>query len=391
MRIEPLPTKADALRLLREIAALPAACAPRPADKPLMLYGAGNLGRMAKQLLDHIGIPVRAVVDANAERFRDDPFWRGIPVFAPAEVPVCERNEALLAVTIANLPYKPIAAQLAEQGWPDVAKFYDVAEAYRDRHPLGNGWFAGELDDADLAHIDRVLDRWADDQSRAHHLQFLAWRRLRQDWTFRDAPVVPDDRFFIPEVRCALTDDEAFADLGAHTGSTCQAFIDAVGGRFRHIWAVEPDAENRAALDAMLAELPEAMRQRIEVLPVAVGHERGMQRFVPGLGYASQCSELGRMEVPVETVDALGLAPTFIKLHLEGAEMDALAGARETLRTHRPMIVATSYHNRLGLWALPDWLRGELPGYRFHLRLHSWCGTGSVIYCIPEERAHAAP
>lgn len=391
MRIESLPTKADVLRLLREIAALPAACAPRPADKPLMLYGAGNLGRMARELLDHIGIPVRAVVDANAERFRDDPFWCGIPVLAPAAVPAGERNETLLAVTIANLPYTPIAAQLAEQGWPDVAMFYDVAEAYRDRHPLGNGWFAGEVDGRDVERIAAVLERWADDVSRAHHLQFLAWRRLRQEWIFRDAPVVAENRFFIPEIRAALTDDEAFADLGAHTGGTCRAFIDAVGGRFRHIWAVEPDAENRSVLAAMLTALPEAIRQRMETLPVAVGRERGMRRFVAGLGYASQCSELGRAEVPVETLDGLGLAPSFVKLHLEGTELDALMGGRDTLRTHRPVVVATSYHNRLGLWALPDWLMGELPGYRFHLRLHSWCGTGSVIYCIPEERVHAAP
>ena len=30
-----------------------------------------------------------------------------------------------------------------------------------------------------------VLARWDDDVSRAHHLQFLAWRRLREEWIFR--------------------------------------------------------------------------------------------------------------------------------------------------------------------------------------------------------------
>jgi hypothetical protein len=27
-----------------------------------------------------------------------------------------------------------------------------------------------------------------------------------------------------------------------------------------------------------------------------------------------------------------------------------------------------------------------LPDYRFLFRIHSWCGTGAVIYAIPDER-----
>ena len=32
------------------------------------------------------------------------------------------------------------------------------------------------------------------------------------------------------------------------------------------------------------------------------------------------------------------------------------------------------------------WIMENVCGYRFFLRLHSWCGTGAVIYCIPEDR-----
>jgi hypothetical protein len=28
-----------------------------------------------------------------------------------------------------------------------------------------------------------------------------------------------------------------------------------------------------------------------------------------------------------------------------------------------------------------------LPRYRFLFRAHSWCGTGAVVYAIPQERA----
>jgi hypothetical protein len=48
--------------------------------------------------------------------------------------------------------------------------------------------------------------------------------------------------------------------------------------------------------------------------------------------------------------------------------------------------IVLDIHYTLGLWELPSWLMKALPGYRFLMRLHSWCGTDSVIYCIPQER-----
>jgi hypothetical protein len=92
------------------------------------------------------------------------------------------------------------------------------------------------------------------------------------------------------------------------------------------------------------------------------------------------------MRVTIRPLDALGLSPTFVKLHLEGAELGALKGARQTLVAGRPLVVATVYHNDDGIWKTARWLMETLTGFRFLFRLHSWCGTGAVIYAIPNER-----
>jgi hypothetical protein len=92
------------------------------------------------------------------------------------------------------------------------------------------------------------------------------------------------------------------------------------------------------------------------------------------------------MPVAVRPLDALDLSPSFVKLHLEGAELSALKGARGTLLAHRPIVAATVYHNADGIWRTPLWLMETLPDYRFLFRLHSWCGTGAVVYGIPNER-----
>ena len=63
-----------------------------------------------------------------------------------------------------------------------------------------------------------------------------------------------------------------------------------------------------------------------------------------------------------------------------------MRGARQTLIDCRPIVAATVYHNDDGIWRTALWLMETLPRYRFLFRLHSWCGTGAVIYAIPYER-----
>ncbi|MFM2280519.1 MAG: hypothetical protein RLZZ444_2750, partial [Pseudomonadota bacterium] len=74
------------------------------------------------------------------------------------------------------------------------------------------------------------------------------------------------------------------------------------------------------------------------------------------------------------------------KLHLEGHELEALKGGVETMTRHRPVVAATVYHNADGLWRTAHWLQLHLADYRLLFRLHSWCGTGAVLYAIPAER-----
>jgi FkbM family methyltransferase len=386
MKFEHSPDRERATHILRQLVQTPITCAPRQVDKPLVLYGAGNLGRMARQYFERIAVPVERVVDANAQLHRGDPFWAGVHIVSPTEVLPGERSTSLLAVCVATASFSRLSEELGSQGWTDMVPFYDIAEAYRDRHPLGNGWFAGQLDQTDTDNIETVLSGWQDDISRAHHLQFIAWHTLREDWLFDDAPVTTDDRYFIPEVLSLLGGDEIFCDLGAHHAEVILRFLQIAGNRFKEIWAIEPDKENHALLCGELQKLDAQIRQKIHTLPCVLGAQSVRGNFFHGLGYASQLSELGKHSVEVKAFDQLGIAPTFLKLHLEGWELDALKGSLQTLQTHRPIVAATTYHNRQGLWELPQWIMTMLPDYRFLFRLHSWCGTGAVIYGIPGER-----
>ncbi len=354
-------------------------------DKPLALYGAGSMGRMASDVLKTVGHDVVLVIDRGAPQLANRPGCADARTLKPEEVPDHLKGSLRVAVSVVTSPYVPIEASLLGLGFTDVVPFYDMAETFRHLHPLSNGWFAPPLTAEDQAQTAQVLARWGDDVSRAHHLQFLAWRRLREEWSFEAAPVSGGDRFFIAELTEALRDDEVFLDGGAYHGTVVESFLHHVAGKFGHIAAIEPDVASRAILTHNLQHaLPHD--PRITVFDFALAGHSGDARFHGGLGYASQISETGKTDIPLRPLDALDIAPTFIKLHLEGAELAALQGGRETLLANRPLVAATVYHNADGIWRTPHWLMQTLPDYRFLFRAHSWCGTGAVVYAIPNER-----
>lgn len=383
----PSPPDLDtSIALLGQIARVQTNRGPRLVDRPLALYGAGDLGLMARAYLAHIGISVEFVVDRNAEKLTGELEWQGIRLLTPNAVSMDARKSMLLAVCVATVPYTPLETELSQAGWSDIVPFYDIAEAYRNYHPLSNGWFASSFDARDINSISSVLASWADNLSRAFHLQFLAWRRLREEWVFSGAPVTFDNRYFIPEVCERLTDHEAFADIGAYQGDVIKRFLAEVKGHCGSIWAVEPDPDNLVCLREKVRQFSLAEHSVILIIPKAVARSEGKAPFAAGLGYASQLSILGNQGIAVTTIDQLNISPSFIKLHLEGHELEALQGAEKTLRRYRPLLAVTTYHSDKGIWKIPSWLMEKMTSYKYYLRLHSWCGTGAVIYAIPEER-----
>lgn len=381
-----LPGANQAELLLAELSDAPCPFAPVPADRPLAIYGAGNLGRLARDYLKTVGHNVEMVIDRNARQIAGDAEWSGVSLFDPAGVTDAAKSGVRVAVSLVTSPYVPIERSLLELGFKDVVPFYDLAESFRQLHPLSNGWFAPPLTAKDQENTAKVLSLWYDDVSRAHYLQFLAWRRLREEWTFESALPLPNcSRFFIPQVLGVLHSNEVLLDVGAYHGGVTEAFVQRTAGAFRQIIAIEPDPSNRTRLEDKLRSIL-TDDPRVTVCDFALAEDEGEASFHNGLGYASQLSDTGRMRVRIRPLDALGISPTFVKLHLEGAELAALKGARQTLVASRPLVAATVYHNDDGIWKTARWLMETLADYRFLFRVHSWCGTGAVICAIPNER-----
>ena len=87
-----------------------------------------------------------------------------------------------------------------------------------------------------------------------------------------------------------------------------------------------------------------------------------------------------KKEKNVEKVD-------FIKMDIEGAELSALKGAKETILSDRPQLAVSLYHNPTDYFEIPLYLYEILKDkdYNFHIGHYSPLHLETVLYAIPKE------
>ena len=372
--------KKTALKLFNEVVSGCVIPAPRRVDKSVWIYGAGNLGKMAAKFFERLQIAVSGVLDINPQLYVADVLWENTLLLEPENVSHSIMRNSLVVVAIANHPYIEIRNYLNHLGWTDVVPFYDVSEAYTRDYPLTNGWFTGQFTKPEISGAQVVIMNLSDSASLAHYLQFLAWHSLREEWIFTQHHVNTQNRYFIPEVIELMGPEDHLVDVGAHHGEVSVQFVKEALHGFQGISLVEADPANMAQAVKTLRHM--GLGDRIQYYQECVYSRRGEQMFVGSLGYSSQLSLGCGSKIDTILLDDLRLKPTMIKFHLEGWELEALKGSLDTLRLYRPIVALTAYHNRLGISELAMWMMNNMDGYSFRIRMHSWCGTGLVIYAI---------
>jgi FkbM family methyltransferase len=193
---------------------------------------------------------------------------------------------------------------------------------------------------------------------------------------------------YFPQDVYRLRQDEVLIDCGAFDGDTIRAFIGLRGDRFTRIVGFEPDDLNWHKLRQTVEGLPEPIRRRIQCFPYALGASRGSMKFE---FTGTELSKAGHGQSVVTVValdDALeDETPTIIKFDIEGGELDALAGARQTINRHLPVLAVSTYHRQSDLWNIALSVSGTSSDYRHFLRPHGFEGWDLVSYAVPAGRS----
>ena len=186
--------------------------------------------------------------------------------------------------------------------------------------------------------------------------------------------------FLLEQYRCVragigVEPDDVVIDGGGCFGDTALYFAQ----KARQVYCFECMPANLAIARKNLAMNP-ALAGKIYLVERALWSRPGERLVFDDRGPASHraSNEKGTV-VSTQTIDELvreaGLERVdFIKMDIEGAEPEALMGAKDTLRTFRPRLAITLYHDTRHFAQIPNWLAGLGLGYRFyidHFTIHS--------------------
>lgn len=171
--------------------------------------------------------------------------------------------------------------------------------------------------------------------------------------------------------------DEVYFDVGVFNCGTIRNFLRFCGGRYKKIYAFEPDPQ---AFQAVAEEVKGWNLPNIEILNEGAWSSREKLTLSQAPRGGSSIQEKGGTAISVMPLDELNEQPTFIKLDVEGAELEALRGARESIRRCRPRLAVCLYHKKNDIVDIPSYVLDLVPEYRLHIRHHWYSHQDTVLY-----------
>ena len=191
-------------------------------------------------------------------------------------------------------------------------------------------------------------------------------------------------QMILEQYRCQSNDTlievekgDVVIDAGACYGDTAIYFSYKTGETGRvYSWEFMPDNLDIFKLNMGLN--PEYAK-RIELVENPLWSSSGKTLYVSDVGPGARVGPTPPKDIDKSivvrtyTIDDLRSdkdlnSINFIKMDIEGAELEALKGAVRTIRKFKPKLAISVYHNIKDFWEITQWIESLDLGYKFHLR-----------------------
>jgi len=353
------------------------------AGAPIYIYGTGTVGQEVSRIFSDKAIPIEGYMD---HRIRSDPNIDKVPIISPDSVDSSKRGKAIIILAIHNreVDMRALIARLKAMGYKQLITMIDLYDHFADELGARYWLTSRNFYRGFKTQIDAANKLWADDLSCDVYEKTLHFR-INGDFSLLPEPDIAHQYF--PPGLPPWKQPIRMIDCGAYDGDVIRDFIK-IGFTFSALAAFEPDAQNYSRLAKYIQEhgitIPE-----VSLWPCGVGAISRQLSFASGMGEASGIAASGETVIQcVALDDALpNFAPTLIKMDIEGAEIDALMGARQLILTYRPALILSAYHTPAHLWEIPLWV-AQLAAenglkYHYYLRTHAYNCFDTVFYAVP--------
>jgi FkbM family methyltransferase len=177
--------------------------------------------------------------------------------------------------------------------------------------------------------------------------------------------------------------DDIVLDCGAANGDTALYFA-ALGAKT--VYSFEFTRDNIIKFNEVMTQNGD-LKNSIELVERALWDKSNIDLNFSENGNATsvqECSLKGGDIVKTITIDDFirqnESRVDFIKMDIEGAELNALKGARETILKYKPKLAICVYHKDDDLVSIPDFINSLDCGYELYFDYYTDTGAEAVLY-----------
>ena len=355
----------------------------------IYLSGAGNYIPFAVEFLRGHGVPIKAILDSSKSGgFFKSPYQGS----HDGDIPIINFSDFLQKKDPLRECRFVISAPSAEES---------IRENIERHFP--KEWvisFEMELYFKYLTDVEEyrsyLLRRWADfsalfdtlsDETSRRTLESVIKGRISGNLSYFRQCYVADQ--YYPDDIVHFSKGEVMVELGAYDGQTLRQFI-RLCPNYKAVYCFEPDKKLLSTLEGIQNQQAER-GGCVHIIP------KGAWSISTVLRLSETGTETGDTHVleehadggcSIETVavDEAVLEPiSYMKMDIEGSELEALHGAEKQIVKNHPVLAVCVYHKIEDILNIWDYLRMLVPSYRFYLRHHMWSGSETVLYAIPSD------
>lgn len=176
-------------------------------------------------------------------------------------------------------------------------------------------------------------------------------------------------------------ENEIFVDAGCLNLGT-SILLSKNCPNLQKVYAYEPDPQNYQQCLQNAAQLPNTI---VKVFPYGTWSQKATLSFMASSDGSSRITDDGQVSIETisidETIDAQDRV-TFIKMDVEGAELESLKGARQTIQRCKPKLAICIYHKPEDMTEIPLLIKSIVPEYKLYIRHHSNSVAETVLYAV---------
>ena len=332
----------------------------------ILILGAAEEGGRLNALCQSNNIEVVSWVDDNPKRVN------GRTILSSKVLRKFDRN---IPVVIASHRILGATKFLKKIGFKNIAPFALLQILYPKRFPP-HMFYRNWLEDlvTNKNQYKKIFSLLNDSKSR-RVLNKLIQFRLTLDPLLME-PVIDND-LYRPRGIMSFDRDEVYIDGGSYDGDSVRSFIKKVGGKYEKILAFEPDKIIYQKLRKKMVS-----NRRILCFNKGLFDKNKIMSFSTTANRASLIDTKGGSSISVASIDSVlkGKKVSFIKMNIEGAEINALKGTKQSIRLWHPKMAISCYHKPSDLWKIPLLIKKMEKKYNLYLRQHDGGVIESVCY-----------